>query len=168
MATGPTYRVNLRRRREGRTDFRTRLALLKGRTPRAVVRKTNNNLIVQFVEYDETGDRIIAAATAVELRKLGWKGHTGNSGAAYLAGLLAGVRAKKAGLASAILDLGRQAPVKGGRLYAGLAGAIEAGIEIPHGEEILPDEDRVTMKAKGDDIAENFEAVKAQILGGGA
>ncbi len=165
MAHGPTFRVNLRRRRQGRTDYRTRLALLRSRSTRLVVRKTNNDLIVQFVEYDETGDRIVATAKATELRKMGFTGHTGNTSAAYLAGLLAGTRAKKAGVESAVLDIGRQAPVPGSRVFAGLAGALEAGIEVPHGE-VLPDEERVSGAHKGDDAVANFETVKGTILGG--
>ncbi len=38
MADGPRYRVNFRRRREGRTDYRQRQRLLRARVPRAVVR----------------------------------------------------------------------------------------------------------------------------------
>jgi large subunit ribosomal protein L18 len=168
MARGPTYRLPLRRRREGRTDFRHRLGLLKSRKPRVVVRKTNNNMIVQFVEYDETGDRIVAAATALEARKFGFTGHTGNLSAAYLAGLLAGQRAKKAGIETAVLDIGLQAPVPGSRIFAGLAGAVAAGIDIPHGETVLPSEDRVSGAQKGDEAVQSFEKAKAAILGGGS
>ncbi|EQD30588.1 50S ribosomal protein L18P, partial [mine drainage metagenome] len=37
MSTGPRYRVAFRRRREGKTDYRARLRLLKSDRPRAVV-----------------------------------------------------------------------------------------------------------------------------------
>ena len=167
MAHGPRYRVTLRRRREGRTDYRSRLALLRSRSTRLVVRKTNNDLVVQFVDYDETGDRIIASAKATELRRLGFTGHTGNTSAAFLAGLLAGRRAKKAGVENAVLDIGRQAPVAGSRVFAGLAGALEAGVEVPHGEGVLPDEERVSGAHKGDGAVSNFNTVKQSILGGG-
>ncbi len=33
MATGPRYKVPFRRRREGKTDYRHRAALLRGRPP---------------------------------------------------------------------------------------------------------------------------------------
>lgn len=168
MAHGPRFRVAMRRRRTGQTDFRHRLRLLKSRKTRLVVRKTNNNLVIQFVDYDESGDQIAAGATATELKKLGWTGHTGNTSAAFLAGLLAGVRAKKAGIETAVLDIGLQAPVPGSRIFAGLAGAVEAGVNVPHGEEIIPSEDRISGKHKGDDVAKLFEDVKAKILGGGS
>lgn len=168
MAHGPTFRVALRRRRQGRTDYRHRLGLLKSRQARVVVRKTNNNVIVQFIEYDETGDKIVASATALETRKFGYTGHTGNTTAAYLAGLLAGVRAKKAGVESAVLDIGLQAPVPGSRIFAGLAGALEAGVQIPHGESVIPSEDRISGAQKGDEAVQLFEKAKNAILGGGS
>lgn len=168
MAHGPRFHVQLRRRRQGRTDFHHRLRLLKSRKARLVVRKTNNNLVVQFVEYDETGDHIAAAANATELKKLGWTGHTGNTSAAFLAGLLAGVRAKKAGIETAVLDIGLQAPVPGSRIFAGLAGAVEAGVDVPHGESVIPADERISGAHKGDEVVQNFEAVKAKILGGGS
>lgn len=168
MAHGPRYSVRLRRRREGRTDYRRRLALLKSRSARVVVRKSNNNLTVQFVGYDESGDKVLAAAQATDLRKLGWTGHTGNTQAAYLAGLLAGTRAKAAGVTEGVLDIGRHAPVPKSRVFAGLKGVLDAGIEIPHGEDILPDEDRVTGAQKGDEATKAFEECKSKVEGGGA
>lgn len=168
MSHGPTFRVPLRRRRQGRTDYRSRLRLLKSRKVRVVVRRTNNNMIVQFIEYDETGDRIVASATAVETRKFGYTGHTGNTSAAYLAGLLAGVRAKKAGVETAVLDIGLQAPVPGSRIFAGLAGAVASGVEIPHGETVLPNEERLSGAHKGDEAVQAFETAKQAIKGGGA
>ena len=57
MATGPRYKVPFRRRREGRTDYRHRAALLRGKLPRAVVRKSNRNITVQLVTYDDKGDK---------------------------------------------------------------------------------------------------------------
>ncbi|MBW3583145.1 MAG: 50S ribosomal protein L18 [Euryarchaeota archaeon] len=168
MATGPTYRVPFRRRRQGRTDFRLRLRLLRSRKPRVVVRRTNNNFVVQFVAFTETGDQVLAAAQATDLRGLGWTAHTGNSGAAYLTGLLAGVRAKEAGITEGVLDIGRNPPVPGSRVFAGLAGAVAAGIDIPHGETVIPSEERVNGSAKGDEAVALFEEVKSKITGGGA
>ena len=92
-AQGPHYRVGFRRRREGRTDYRLRARILRGGKPRAVVRKTLNQVIVQIVEMDPAGDRILATATSRELVKQGWAAGTGNVPAAYLTGFLAGRRA---------------------------------------------------------------------------
>ena len=69
MKAGPRYHIKPRRRREGKTDYRKRLALLKSRTIRIVIRKSINNTTIQFVKYDEKGDNIVASATSKELIK---------------------------------------------------------------------------------------------------
>ena len=139
MATGPRYHVQLRRRREGRTDFRLRLGLLKSGKPRLVVRSTSKNIHVQLVEFDPKGDKVLAEATALELRKHGYKGATGNSKAAYLAGYLLG---KKAGKKEAIVDFGLQYP-HGLKIRSAVKGAIDAGMQINFGEKELPADDKL-------------------------
>src|SRR5208282_1484935 len=67
MSTGPRFRVHFRRRREGRTDYRVRLKLLKSGRLRAVVRLSERRVRVSLVEYDPTGDRVLATADSVEL-----------------------------------------------------------------------------------------------------
>ena len=163
---GPHYRVPFRRRREGRTDYRKRLQLLRAHAPRAVVRKTNAGVIVQLCAYSDRGDQILAGAVAQELRKLGWTGSTGNLPAAYLTGYLAGKRATAKGVTSAVLDLGRQHPTKGGRLFAVLKGLIDAGMEIPHDESVLPAPDRVEGAHLGGGVAERFKATKSKVEAG--
>lgn len=160
MATGPRYKVPFRRRREGRTDYRQRRALLRARLPRAVVRTTLRNTSVQVVEYDAKGDRILASAHSNELRDLGWKASTGNLPAAYLTGYLAGMRAKKKGVDEAVLDIGLKEPVKGAACFATLKGLLDAGVEIPHSEDILPGEDRLKGKHINADIEKMIEEVK--------
>ncbi|MEM3848787.1 MAG: 50S ribosomal protein L18, partial [Zestosphaera sp.] len=57
MARGPTYRVPRRRRREGKTDYYRRYRIIKsGQRVRAIVRKTNTQIIVQVVEFSPNGD----------------------------------------------------------------------------------------------------------------
>lgn len=146
MATGPRYRVAFRRRREGKTDYRQRQRLLRSRLPRAAVRMSAKNTYIQFIAYDETGDRVLAAANSRELTKLGWTASTGNLPAAYLTGYLAGLRAVKDGVEEAVLDIGLKTPVKGGNLFAALKGMLDAGVDIPHGEEVIPAEDRLAGK----------------------
>lgn len=168
MATGPTYRVPRRRRRQGRTDFRHRLALLKSRKPRLVVRATHNNTLVQFIEYDENGDRVQGSAQALDLKALGWKDvHTGNLPAAYLAGMLAGRRAKKAGVDEAVFDIGHQTPLPGSRIFAALAGVVEAGVQVPHSEEVLPAEDRLHGTHCKEQVQTAVDEVKKRIESGG-
>ena len=49
MSTSTTFKVKFRRRRELKTDYRKRLAMLKGNKPRLVVRKSNNAMTVEVV-----------------------------------------------------------------------------------------------------------------------
>ena len=153
MARGPRYRVPYRRRREGKTNYRKRLKLLLSRKPRLVVRITNRRVIAQVVEYHPDGDRTLVYADSKELEKFGWKGDLNNTPAAYLTGLLVGKKAKDAGIEEAILDIGLRTPSRGARVFAVLKGAVDAGLEVPHSEEILPDESRI----RGEHIAAYYE-----------
>ena len=162
MATSPRTRVPFRRRREGRTNYRTRLALLKSQETRLVVRRTNGNVIVQFVDWTQTGDAVKATAVAQELKKMGWEGSAKNTPAAYLTGLLAGKRAAAAGVENAVLDIGRHVPTKGSRVFAALKGVLDAGIDVPHGgDDIYPSEERLSGAFL--ELESNFNAVKARI-----
>lgn len=144
MARGPSYNVPYRRRREGKTNYHRRKKLLISGLPRLVARKTNKHIIAQIVEASIEGDRVLASAHSSELRKkFGWLGSLKNLPAAYLTGLLCGYRALKKNIKKAILDIGLQTPSKGARVFAVMKGCIDAGIEIPHGEEILPSEERI-------------------------
>ncbi len=154
MAKGPTYRVPFRRRREGKTNYRKRLKLLLSGKPRLVVRKTNQHIIAQIITYDPKGDRTLITVHSNELRKkYGWKGNTKNLPACYLVGLIIGFKAQKIGIKEAILDIGLTPATKGGRVFAVLKGALDSGMNIPHGDEILPTEDRI----RGEHIAKYAE-----------
>lgn len=90
------------------------------------------------------------------LKKYGWKGHRGNLPSAYLVGLIAGYEALKRGYKEAVLDIGRYKSTKGNALYAVLKGALDAGLNIPHSETILPSEDRI----RGEHIANYAKMLK--------
>ncbi|RLE49579.1 MAG: 50S ribosomal protein L18 [Candidatus Methanomethylicota archaeon] len=144
MARGPMYKVPFRRRREGKTDYRLRRKLILSGLPRLVVRGSLKHFIVQVAKAEIEGDKVLASAHTKQLvRDFGWKGACGNVPAAYLVGLLAGLRAVSKGIKKAVLDIGLATPTKGSRVFAALKGALDAGMEIPHGEEMLPDEDRI-------------------------
>jgi len=147
-----------RRRREQRTDYRQRLRLLKSRKPRFVVRASVNSITCQIVSHDPKGDRTLVSATSLELKKHGWKGHSGNLPSAYLTGFLACQKAKKHKVKEAILDMGLHISVKGSRIYASLKGAIDSGLEIPHSADILPSEERI----KGGHISKYAELLKKE------
>ena len=147
MTQGPRYKVQFRRRREGRTDYRYRLKLLKSGLARAVVRIANGRVLVSLVAYDPTGDRVIATAQSRELPGLGFpSGSLKSTPASYLTGYLAGLRAKAAGTSSAVLDVGLRRPTRGGRLLGALRGLLDAGVQIPHGEKGFPTIDRLNGK----------------------
>ena len=160
---GPHFRVGFRRRREGRTDYRRRQRLLRSARPRAVVRKTLNQTLVQIVLADASGDRVVASAQSLDLKEHGWSVGTGNVPAAYLTGFLAGKRALAKGVKGAILDIGVQEPTRGGRLFAALQGLVDAGMDVPHDEEILPAKERIRGEHIGEAVVKSFDAVKAKL-----
>jgi large subunit ribosomal protein L18 len=153
MATGPRYTVPMRRRREARTDYHQRLRLLKSGKPRLVARKSNTQVRAQLVETGPQGDDTVASARAEELTEYGWEGPTGNMPAAYLTGLLAGLRAVEAGKEQAVLDIGLNSPTPGSKVFAVQEGAIDAGLEIPHNDDVLAEWPRT----RGEHIAEYAE-----------
>ena len=163
MKQGPHYRVPFRRRREGRTDYRTRSKLLRSGKTRVVVRKTLNQMIVQFVVPEAKGDRVVASAQSLELKEHGWAAGTGNLPAAYLTGYLAGKRASSSGVKEGVLDIGIQRPAKGGRLFAALQGMLDAGVAVPHSPEVLPSKERIRGAHIGAEIATQFDAVKSKL-----
>ncbi|MDI9643133.1 MAG: 50S ribosomal protein L18 [Archaeoglobaceae archaeon] len=153
MAKGARYKLPNRRRREGYTNYRRRLKLLLSKKTRFVVRITNQRVLVQLVSYSPGGDRVLVSVSSEKLREYGWKGDLNNTPAAYLTGLLAGKEALKSGIKEAILDIGLKSPVKGSRVFAVLKGAVDAGMEIPHNEEVLPDDSRIL----GEHISKFYE-----------
>lgn len=163
MGSGPTYEVKFRRRRESKTNYKKRLALVKSKKPRLVARKKNNSTICEIVSYNPKGDEVNAFFTSTSLRKLGWKGHTGNIPAAYLAGYGCGKQAVKNGIKEAVLDIGLTTPVHGTRIFAVLKGAIDAGLTVPSDEKAFPKEDRINGKHISEETVKNFEETKNAI-----
>jgi len=167
MKAGPRYHVKPRRQRDGITDYRKRLRLLRSGKTRMVIRKSLKNTQIQFVEYKEGGDSIVVSAISKELvKKYKWDFSTSTTPAAYLTGLLAGKRAKDKGIDECVLDIGRYRPVTGSKIFASVKGVIDAGIDIPHSEEKLPNEDRIMGKHLDKSITSAVENVKKQIMGG--
>ncbi len=163
MAKNNRFNLPFRRRRQLKTDYKKRLTLLKSREPRLVVRKSNANTVVQIIEYRPDGDVILAQGSTAQLADLGWKASAGNVPAAYLAGYLAGIRAKQAGVTNVIADLGMQKPFHGGRLFAAIKGAIDAGLTVPASESAFPAEDRLTGAHIDDSLPKLVEAVKKKV-----
>lgn len=180
-----------KRKIEGKTDYKKRLSLIESKKPRLIVRKTLKNLIAQIIEFHPEGDKVLVSAHTKELKKsYNWIANK-NIPSAYLTGLLLGSKAKKKNIKEVILDLGLNAPIKGSIIYAALKGAIDAGLKIPHSEDIFPTEERIKgqhietyakllnenkekyekqfskyikNKAKPEEFIKYFEEVKSKIL----
>lgn len=146
MKGGKAYTLDYRRKREGKTDYKSRIKLLSSKKLRVIVRRASNNILVQVVKYDNKGDHVLASAHTRELLKYGWKGHRGNLSSAYLVGLLCGLKAKKQGLVSGILDLGLSRTVSKSSFFAVAKGLKDSGFDLPVGKEVIPDEDRIKGK----------------------
>lgn len=149
MARGPRYRVPFRRRRKGKTDYRRRLKLLFSGYPRAVIRVSTKHITSQIVKFSPKGDSTMTSASSKEIQKLGWKGSGKSLPACYLLGYLLGKRAQNEGIKEVVLDLGLLSPIPGSRAFAVLKGMIDSGLNVPHGDNIFPDDDRI----RGEHIA---------------
>ncbi len=140
-----------RRRKERRTDYKARLALLKSGMPRLVVRKTNRYIIAQIIKSEIAQDRVIARVSSKDLLGIGWQkeniGRLKSLAAAYLTGLMI---AKKYNEKSneLLLDIGLQRNVKGSRVYAVLKGALDGGLKISFDEKALPSIQRIKLNSK--------------------
>ena len=149
--------VALRRKREGKTDYRKRLALLKGNKLRIVIRKSQKQFSVQIIDYAPSGDKVLAGLTSKELQKLGWKGTLNNLPAAYLTGYIIAKKAVQKKIKDCVLDLGQNTSIKGCALYAVLKGLLDGGLNIPHSEEVFPKKERI----RGEHIAAFAKQIKS-------
>lgn len=149
MTRDSQYNLAYRRRRSGRTDYGKRRQLVLSGLPRLIVRPANKHITVQVIEAKAEGDVVLAAAHSSELKKFAWKGPGGNVPAAYLTGRLAGHRAKGKGIGKAVLDVGTRPVTTGSRLFAAMNGAVDSGMEIPHGEGTVLSKERL----RGEHIA---------------
>lgn len=145
-----------RRKREGKTNYKKRLSLLKSGMPRLVIRKSNKHILLQLIEYKADGDHVVLTLSSKTLLKHGWNHSTKSVPAAFLTGFLFGKAAKEKRRAEAILDIGIQQHRAGTRIYAAVKGAIDAGMRIPVGEEVFPDGSRINglhlTTAKQDEV----------------
>jgi len=154
-------KLDKKRRRERKTNYNKRLILLKGETPRLVIRKTNKYIILQIIESNHAQDKVKYQVNTKELLKYGWpedkSGSLKNLAASYLGGLLLGVKSKE--IKKVILDTGLIPNTKGSRIYAAIKGIADAGLKINFNEKILPPEEKI----KG---VEFFDKVKNNITKG--
>lgn len=164
MADSSNHQVSFRRRREKKTDYDQRLELLKSGKPRAVVRLSNRHTRVQISLFDTDGDNSKAQTVSKQLEEYGWEHGTGNLPAAYLTGYLAGT---KTGVDEAVLDKGLRRLKSGSRMMAAVKGLKDAGVDVPAGEEMMPEESRLRgehiKEMRDENVPENLEDVKSNI-----
>ena len=169
MAKGRNQRLRFKRRRNAETDYHRRSRMLRGGLPRAVVRVSNTQVTCQLVSYEPEGDRVLESITGkslVDSHKWPSDASRKSVPACYLAGFAMGTSAISNGHSRAILDIGLAASSTGNRAYSALKGMIDAGMEIPHSEGVLPSEERINGEHIGDGIAKAVAATKKSIGGG--
>jgi large subunit ribosomal protein L18 len=130
-------RIRRIRRVRALTDYKKRVALLKGRLPRVVVRKSNRSVTAQLVVYEPDGDKVVASANSRELRQLGWLPRS-NVPTAYLTGMLLATKPKAKGVGKVVLDTGISKPVKSNVLFAAAKGCADGGMELINSIEFDP------------------------------
>ena len=152
------------RARRGRRARSHPLCPFRFNTPkyRLVVRISNRDVTCQIAHATLAGDSILAAAYAHELPRNGLKVGLTNYAAVYCTGLLVARRAlTKLGLADTykgaeqatgedysveevegaprpfcvLLDTGLKRTSTGSRVFAALKGALDGGLDIPHGDK---------------------------------
>ncbi len=161
-------KIDKRRRREGKTDYKSRINLLKSNTPRIVIRRTNKYITIQYIESWEALDKTIVSVSSRDLLKNGWpkelSGSLKSIPASYLTGYLAGKKIlSKKKKAEGILDLGLNRNVSGSRLYAALNGLIDAGMEIPANEKVFPTKEKLEGSNVDKKVKEIVNKIKATI-----
>ena len=153
-----------RRRREGKTDYQARLALLKSEKPRMVVRKTNRYMIAQIVGAEVAQDKVIVGVSSKDLLGKGWpKGKEGslkNRVASYLTGYYIAKLADKKRVKEANLDIGLNRNIHKSRIYAVVKGAIDGGLKIPCNEKALPSEQEINKDGK---VKEVINKIKKEL-----
>tara|TARA_B100000925_G_scaffold272082_1_gene235762 strand:+ start:131 stop:562 length:432 start_codon:yes stop_codon:yes gene_type:complete len=139
---------------------------LKSGNSRAVVRVSNTRVVCQVVSWKSDGDKVEVTVTGDDLvSRYGWPDSNSrkNIPASYLTGYALGKAALAAGHDEAVLDIGLAASTNGNRVFAALKGMVEAGLEIPHGDSILPDDERINGAHIDDSYASKVEATKKKI-----
>jgi large subunit ribosomal protein L18 len=162
-AEGPSFKIYFRRRREGKTNFAKRLALVKSGRTRMVVRRSNQNILVQFIDFDPKGDKTLLTVSGTHLAKqFKWPSKR-NVWTAYLAGLMAGKLAQKKGVKDFVLDMGMYMPSKGSVVFAAQKGAADSGLKTSFDKEKVPESKLSSPPEKYKGI---FDEVKNKIIAG--
>ncbi len=150
--------IKYRRKRESKTNYKKRLSMLKSEENRLVIRISLKNISVQIIKYEPDGDKVLVSGHSSELVKLDWNLNRTSIPAAYLIGLLTGIKAKSKGIKTAIPDFGFYRSSPGSKVYAVIKGVLDAGLKINASETMFPEEKRI----KGMHISEFAKKLKEQ------
>lgn len=130
MARKIIQELKFRRRREAKTNYAKRLALVKGNIARVVVRKSNKRVMGQIVRYEERGDVVLYSADSRELKSFGWTSRS-NRSTSYLTGMLLASKIKKEDQGKEyILDIGLSTPVANSMPFVFAKGCIDNGLKL--------------------------------------
>lgn len=150
-----------RRRKENKTNYKKRIKLLKSKSPRLVIRRTNRYFIAQYITSKEAADKVEIGITSKMLLKYGWPeelhGSLKSLPAAYFLGLLIGKKIQEEGLKIPITDFGLYRALHKSRLYAFVKGLVDSGLKVKHRDKTFPEE----KKLKGEKIP--FQEIKTNI-----
>ena len=154
-------KINKQRRIENKTNYKKRLILLKGNSPRLVVRKTGKHVLIQVIESKHAQDKVVHSINTRDLLEHGWpkekSGSLKSLPACYLAGYLLGKKANSI-KERLVLDTGLIPNTKGSRIYAVVKGVSDAGLKINYDEKVIPSKDR--LEGKHNKLDSIFNKVK--------
>ena len=157
-AKNARYIVRFRRRREHRTDYKLRRGLLLSNKPIFTVRRSNRYVYVSISKPEIGGDKtLITVSSQILGKKYGWV-NLKNIPAAYLTGLIAGLKAVKKGIKEAVINLGPAWSKRASIPFAAAMGAKDAGLDIALGEKAYVDESRI----RGEHIASYASLLKKE------
>jgi large subunit ribosomal protein L18 len=157
-------RVQKRRRRENKTDYKLRLNLLKSGVKRIVVRRSNKYFTLQLVESTEAQDKVLKTTSSKDLLKQGFdkkfSGSLKTVAAGYLTGLLF---AKDLPKEKFVLDLGMARTIHGNRIFGVVKGLVDGGVEITVNEIVFPSEERINGEHLKDEVKTQLSKLKTKL-----
>lgn len=163
MKIKTTFKMPFKRRRKEKTNYAKRLAFVKSGKTRLVVRRSNKALLIQFIQYEEKGDKTKYSLHSSTLKKIFKFPAKCNTPTAYLAGLYAGKQAQQKGIKNAIADI-NTTPSRGAVVFAVLKGVLDSGVDIQLDTSEKGKIINERIEGSHLNIKEEFERVRHQIL----
>lgn len=160
-------KMEKRRKREKKTDYKLRIGLLKSGKPRIIFRKTNKYIIGQCIKSKNAQDEVIAGVNSKDLLEYGWPkekfGSLKSLPASYFTGIILGKKILKSIKEECILDIGMIRHIPKSKIYAFAKGVIESGVKMNVDKKNFPDEKRI--KGENTKVKDIFQKVKEKIEG---